>query len=156
MVSGIGRMVCFMDSNLIFAMPSITCMTNLILRYSQLVLASRKAETETLRSSVLEARVKSAGVGSDTALQVKGASSEPSYKALTQQIAYLMSTVTDQTNQNLSKSKEWDGSKCSNGNGTYSYNKFQKPKRDKKDMRCWGCGGSGHQLERVLHTQARE
>ena len=40
-------------------------------QYSQLVIASRKAETETLGSSVSEARAKSAVVGSDTALQVK-------------------------------------------------------------------------------------
>ena len=46
-------------------------------QYSQLVMALRKAETETLGSSVPEARAKSAVVGSDTALQVKGASSEP-------------------------------------------------------------------------------
>ena len=66
-------------------------------QYSQLVMALRKAETETLGSSVSEARAKSAVVGTDTALQVKGASSEPSYEALTQQIAYLMTAVTNQT-----------------------------------------------------------
>ena len=36
-------------------------------QYSKLVMALRKAETETLRSSVPEARVKSTVVGSDTA-----------------------------------------------------------------------------------------
>ena len=113
-------------------------------QYSHLVMASRKAETETLRSSVPEARAKSAVVGSDTASQVKGASSEPSYEALTQQIAYLMSAVTNQTNWNLSKSNVHNDSKPSNGNGKYSYTKLQKPKRDRKDMKCWGCGGSGH------------
>ena len=41
-------------------------------QYSQLVMASRKAETETPRSSVSEARAKSAVVGMDTALQAKG------------------------------------------------------------------------------------
>ena len=41
-------------------------------QYSQLVMALRKAETETLASSVSEARAKSAIVGMDTALQVKG------------------------------------------------------------------------------------
>ena len=101
-------------------------------QYSQLVMASRKAETETLGSSVPEARATSAVVGSNTTLQVKGAGSEPSYEALTQQIAYLMSVVTNQTNQNSSKSKECNGSKSNNGNGMYSYTKFQKPKREKK------------------------
>ena len=113
-------------------------------QYSQLVMASRKAETETLESSVSEARAKSTVVASDSASQVKGPSSEPSDEVLTQQIAYLMSAVTTQTNWNLSKSKECGGSKSSNGNGKYLYAKFQKPKRDKKDMKCWGCGGSGH------------
>ena len=83
-----------------------------------------------------EARVKSVAVGTDTALQVKEASSKPSYEALTQQIAYLISTVTNQTNQNLSKSNECNCSKSNNGNGKYSYTKFQNPKRDRKGMRC--------------------
>ena len=113
-------------------------------QYSWLVMAVRKAETETPRSSVSEARTKSAVVGTDTALQVKVASSEPSYEALTQQIAYLMSAITNQTNQNSSKNNGCNGSKSSNGNGKYSSSKFQKPKRDRKDMKCWGCGGSGH------------
>ena len=73
-------------------------------QYSQLVMALRKAETETLRSSVPKARAKSAVVESDMASQAKGTSSEPSHAALSQQIAYLMSTVTKQTNQNLSRS----------------------------------------------------
>ena len=80
----------------------------------------------------------------DTALQAKGASSEQSYEALTQQIAYLMSTVTNQTNQNLSKSNGHNDSQSSNANGKYSCTKFQKPKRDRADMKCWGSGGSGH------------
>ena len=92
-------------------------------------MALRKTETETLASNVSEARAKSAVVGMDTALQAKGASFEPSYEALTQQIAYLMSTVTNQTDQNLSKNHGCNDSKSSNGNDKYSYNKFQKPKR---------------------------
>ena len=55
-----------------------------------------------------------------------------------------MSAVTNQTNYNSSKSKECDSSKSSSGNGKYLHTKFQKPKRDKKDMKCWGCGGSEH------------
>ena len=55
-------------------------------QYSQLVMASRKVETETLRSSVSEARAKSAVVGTDTDLAEAKVSSEPSYEAITQQI----------------------------------------------------------------------
>ena len=73
-------------------------------------MALRKAETETPGSSVTEARAKSTVVGTDTNLQVKGASSEPSYEALTQQIAYLMSAFTNQTPQNLNKNSESMGS----------------------------------------------
>ena len=105
------------------------------IQHSQLVMASRKTEAKTPGSSVSETRAKSAVMGMDTASQAKGASSEPSYEALTQQIAYLMSTVTNQTNQNLSKSNGHSGSKSSSGNGKYSYSKFQEPKRDKKDMK---------------------
>ena len=106
-------------------------------------MASRKAEAETLRSSVSEVRAKSAVVGTDPDSQVNGASSEPSYDAITQQIAYLMSAVTNQTNQNLSKNGGCMGFK-SNGKGKYPSTTFQRPKRDKKTMTCWGCGGSGH------------
>ena len=70
-------------------------------QYSQLVMDARKADMETPGSSVSKARAKSAMVGTDTASQVKVASSDPSYEALTQQIAYLMSVVTNQTNQNF-------------------------------------------------------
>ena len=70
-------------------------------QYSQLVMASRKAETETLRSSVSEMRAKSAIVGTDTDSLEKGASSEPSYEAIMQQIAYLMSAMANQTSPNL-------------------------------------------------------
>ena len=113
-------------------------------QYSQLVMALRKVETETPGSSVSEARAKSAVVGTDTASQAKEASSEPSYEAFTQQIAYLMSMVTNQTNKNLSKSNGCNDSKSSNGNGKYSYTKFQRSKTDKKGMKCWKFGGSGH------------
>ena len=54
----------------------------------------------------------------------------------------------------MSKSKECNGSKSSNGNGKCLYAKFQKPKRDKKDMKCWGCGGTGHSWKECsTHTQ---
>ena len=110
-------------------------------QYSQLVMAARKAETETPGNSVSEARAKSAVVGTASASQVKVASSDPPYEALTQQIAYLMSAIT---NQNLSKSNGCNGSKPSNGNGKYSSTKFQRPKRDRKDIKCWEGGGTGH------------
>ena len=77
-------------------------------QYSQLVMAARKAETETPSSNVSEVRAKSTVVGTD--LQAKVASSDPPYKAHTQQIAYLMSAIT---NQNSSKNNECNGSKPS-------------------------------------------
>ena len=51
-------------------------------QYSQLVMASRKAETETLRSSVSEVRAKSAVVGANTDSSEEKASSEPCMKQL--------------------------------------------------------------------------
>ena len=123
-------------------------------QYSQLVMAVRKAETETPGSSVSEARAKSTVVGTDAALQVKVASSDPSYEALTQQIAYLMSAVTNQTNQKSSKNNGCNSYKCSNGK--YSSTKFQRPKRNRKDMRCWGCVSSGNSWRECSTTQARE
>ena len=120
-------------------------------QYSQLVMAARKAETETPGSSVSEARAKSTVEGTYTASQVRVASSDPSYEVPTQQIAYLMSAVTNQTNQNLSKNNGHNGSKSSNGNGKYSSTKFQRPKRDRKDMKCWACRGLGHSWRECPH-----
>ena len=82
-------------------MPFITCTISFIPKYSQLIMVARKAKTETLGSNVSRARAKSTVVGTD--LQVKVASSDPPYEALTQQIAYLMSAIT---NQNFSKNSE--------------------------------------------------
>ena len=125
-----------MGSSLTSAMPSIICMISLTPN-TVLVMASRKAETETPRSSVSEARAKSAMVGTDTALQVKVTSPDPSHEALTQQIAYLMSAITNQTNHNSSKNSGHNGLKSSNGNDMHSSTKFQRPKRDRKDMKYW-------------------
>ena len=61
---------------------------------SKLVMAARKSETETPEGGVSEGRAKSAVVKLET--QPKAASSGPSYEAITQQIAYLMSTITNQ------------------------------------------------------------
>ena len=110
-------------------------------KYSQLVMASRKAETESLRSSVSE--VKSAVVVASMDLAETKASSEPSYEAITQQIAYLMSAIAKQVNLNLTKTSGHPGFKP-NGNGKYSSNTFQRPRCDRKNMTCWGCGGTGH------------
>ena len=49
-------------------------------QYSQLMRAARKAETETPRSSVSEARAKSAIVGTASASQAKVSSSDPHMK----------------------------------------------------------------------------
>ena len=100
-------------------------------QYSQLVMALRKAETETPRSSVSEVRAKSTIMGVDTDSQVREASSKPSYEAIMQQIAYLMSAVTNQTNPNLNKNGGCTGFK-SNGNGKYPSPTFQRPKKDKR------------------------
>ena len=83
-------------------------------QYSHLVMAARKAETETPRCSVSEAWAKSTVVGTASALQGKVASSDPPCEALTQQITYLMSAIT---NQNASKNTECNGTMQSNGNG---------------------------------------
>ena len=112
-------------------------------QYSQLAMALRKAEMETLRSNVSEVRAKSAVMGTDTDSQAKGVSSEQSYEAIMQQIAYLMSAVANQTNPYLNKNCGHVGFK-SNENGKYPSTIFQKTKRHKKNMPCWGCGGSGH------------
>ena len=63
-------------------------------QYSQLVMTVRKAETQTPGSGVPEARAKSAVVDIDS--KSKAVSSDPPYEAITQQIAYLMSAITNQ------------------------------------------------------------
>ena len=63
-------------------------------KYSQLLMAVRKAETETTGSGVSEARAKSAVV--DTDLKSKAASCDPPYEAITQQTAYLLPAITNQ------------------------------------------------------------
>ena len=112
-------------------------------QYSQLVMASRKVETETLRSSVSEVRAKSVVVGADTDSAEAKASSEPSYETITQQIAYLMSAAANQTNPNLTKTSGHLGFKP-NGNIKCSSSVFQRSKHDRKNMTCCGCGGTGH------------
>ena len=106
-------------------------------------MASRKAETETLRSSVSKVRAKSMVVGVDIDLAETKASSEPSYEAITQQIAYLLSAVANQTNPNPTKTSGHLEFKP-NENGKYSSNTFQRPKCHRKNMTCWRCGGTRH------------
>ena len=69
------------------------------LQYSQLVMAARKAKTETSGGDVSEARDKSVVVEIDS--KSKGTSFDPSYEAITQQIAYIMSIITNQNNQGI-------------------------------------------------------
>ena len=107
-------------------MPSSIFMTRQIPN-SQLVMALRKAKTETLGSSVSQIRAKAAVVGTDTDSQVKGASSEPSYEVITQQIAYLMFAVINQNNPSMNENGGCTGFKP-NGNGKYPSTTFQRPK----------------------------
>ena len=112
-------------------------------QYSQWIMASRKAETETLKGSVSEVRAKSPVVWADTDSSEKKASSKPSYEAIMQKIAYLMSAVANQTNPNPTETSGCTGFKP-NGNGMYPSNTFQRPKCERKNMTCCRCGGTGH------------
>ena len=123
-------------------------------QYSQLVMASRKGEMETLGSSLSKGRAKSVIVGINTDLAEAKASSEPSYEAITQQIAYLMSAVANRVNPQLTKPSVHQGFK-SNGDNKYSSNMFQRPKCDRKNMTCWGCGGTRHSLRECSTPRQR-
>ena len=58
-----------------------------------------------------------------------------------QQIAYLMSAIT---NQNTSNNGQ-NGVRCNQWEWEiFLITKTQRPKKDQKDMCCWGCGGTGH------------
>ena len=70
------------------------------LQYSQLVMAARKAKPETPGSDVSEARAKSAVVD-EIDSKSEGTNFDPSSEAITQQIAYLMSVITNQNNQGI-------------------------------------------------------
>ena len=107
-------------------------------QYSKLVLAARKVKMEKPGSGASEVRAKSAVVEMYT--QPKATSSEPRYEAITQQITYLMSAITI---QNASNNRQ-NGMRCNNGNEKFSNTKTQRPKKDQKDMLCWGCGDTGH------------
>ena len=72
-------------------------------------------------------------IGADADLTEAKANSEPSYEAITQQIAYLMSAVANQANLDQTKTQGHLGFKP-NGNSKYSSNMFQRPKHDRKNM----------------------
>ena len=88
-------------------------------------------------------RAKSAIVGTNTDLAESKASSEPSYKAITQQIAYLMTAVANQVMPELTKPSRCPGFKPNETNN-YSSNMSQRPKCDQKNMTFLGCGGTKH------------
>ena len=62
-------------------------------------MAARKAKTETSSSDVSEARAKSAILEIDS--KSKATSFDPSYEAITQQIAYLLTIITNKNNQGI-------------------------------------------------------
>ena len=70
-------------------------------QYNQLVMASRKAEMETLGIGVSKGRANSTIAGTNTDLAKSKAIS--TYKAITQQIAYLMSAVAKLVTPELAK-----------------------------------------------------
>ena len=92
-------------------------------------MASRKAEMETLGSGVSEGKAKSAIVGTNTDMAETKASSEPSYEAITQQIAYIMSAVANQVMPEQTKASGCLGFKP-NETDKYSSNTSQMPKHD--------------------------
>ena len=94
-------------------------------------------ETETPGSG--EVRAKSAVADLDS--QSKIVSYDPPYEAITQQITYLMSAIT---NQNANNSNGQNGPRCNNVNEKFSNAKSQRTKKERKDMTCWGCIGTGH------------
>ena len=106
-------------------------------------MASRKAETETLGSSVSEVKAKSVVMGAAKDLAEARASTELSYEAITQKIAYLMSAISNQAKPEQTKTSGCLGFKP-NGNNKYSSNMFQKPKHDRKNLTGWGYGGTKH------------
>ena len=106
-------------------------------QYSKLVMAARKAESETPGGGASEVRNKSAVVELGT--QPKATSVEPPYETITQ-IAYFMSAIINQNANNNGH----NGARHNNGNGKLPNTKTQRPKKYKKGMLCWGCGGTGH------------
>ena len=111
---------------------------------NKLVRPARKAKTETPGSGASEFRAKSAVVELET--QPEATSSEPPHEAITQQTAFLMSTITNQNASNIGQ----NCAKYNNGRGKFPNTKTQRPKKDQKDMLCWECGGTGHRWRECL------
>ena len=118
-------------------------------QYSKLVMASRKAETETPGTGVSEARDKLAVVELET--QSKAASSQPTYEAIMQQIAYLMSSITNQNANNNGQ----NGPRYNNGNGKFPNTRTKRPKKVRKDLNLLGMWRYWTWMERLLDTQRR-
>ena len=64
------------------------------------------------------------------------ASSDPPYEAIMQQITYLMPMITNWNANNNGQ----NGSRHNNRNGKFSNTKTQRPKKERNDMTCLGCG----------------
>ena len=93
---------------------------------------------QTPGTSVSEVRAKPAVVGIES--KSKASSSELPYEPITQQITYLMSTITNQNANNNGQ----NGPRHNNGNGKFLNTRTQRPNKDRKDMIYWGWGGTGH------------
>ena len=89
-------------------------------------MAARKVKSETPGSGASEIRAKPAVVELGT--QPKATSSKPPYKAIMQEIAYIMSAIT---NQNVSNNGQ-NGARCNNGNRTFPNTKPKGQRKIKK------------------------
>ena len=89
---------CFMGFNKISVVHSDICMTNLIYNAANKSWLLERSKTETPRGGVPEAKAKSAVVKLEA--QPKATSSDQSPEAVTQQITYLMSAITNQNVNN--------------------------------------------------------
>ena len=116
---------------------------------SQLMMAARKAVTETPGSGVSEVRAKSAVV--ELGLQSKMTSSDPPYEVITQQIAYPVSAITNQNANNNGQ----NGSRCNNSNGKFSNTKTQRSKKEGKIYDLLGMQRYWTWVERVFNTPTR-
>ena len=105
-------------------------------------MAARKAKIETPGSNVSEVRAKAAIVEIDS--KSKGAVLIHLMQVITQQIAYLMTAITNQNTDNNSV-------RHNNGNGKIPNAKTQRPEKYGKDRICWGCGGIGYGWGDVQH-----
>ena len=115
-------------------------------QYSRLVMAARRAESETPGSRASEVRAKSAVV--KMGIQSKATSFKPPYQAIMQQIAYLISTIT---NQNASNNGQ-NGARHNDGNGKFPNTKTQRQKKDRKRYALLGMWRYWTWVEGMLNT----